>query len=82
MRSCELIFVHSLADILDDRDDVLVNISMVDQEKADKNVENRKGKPGYNPYEEEKDEFGDVSEYLFLFRLLEHPEQQTPLYSI
>ncbi len=62
-RSCELSFVHSLADILDEGEDVLVNVTMVDQEKADKNVENRKGKPGYDPYEEEEDEFGDVSKY-------------------
>ena len=40
-----------------------MNVTMVDQEKADKNVENRKGKPGYDPYEEEEDEFGDVSKY-------------------
>ena len=57
----QLIFVHTSVDILDDKEDVLLNVNMIDKEKADKNVEYRKGKPGYNPYEEEEDEFGDVS---------------------
>ena len=34
----------------------------MDDEKSAKNVELKKGKPGYNPYEEEEvDEYGDVS---------------------
>ena len=39
--------------ILDDADDVLVNVNIVDDEKASKNVELRKGKPSYNPYDAE-----------------------------
>ncbi|XP_039215832.1 U4/U6.U5 tri-snRNP-associated protein 1 [Crotalus tigris] len=34
--------------------DVLVNVNMVDREKAKKNVELRKKKPEYKPYEEEE----------------------------
>nr|XP_020665929.1 U4/U6.U5 tri-snRNP-associated protein 1 [Pogona vitticeps] len=34
--------------------DVLVNVNIVDQEKAKKNVELRKKKPDYKPYEEEE----------------------------
>ena len=50
------------AGVLDDVDDVLLNVNMVDDEKAAKNVDLRKGKPDYNPYQEETvDEFGNVS---------------------
>ncbi len=43
-------------------DDVLVNVNIVDAEKAAKNVENKK-KTRQNPYDEveEMDEFGNVS---------------------
>lgn len=34
--------------------DVLVNVNIVDNEKAKKNVELRKKKPEYKPYEEEE----------------------------
>ncbi|XP_053304354.1 U4/U6.U5 tri-snRNP-associated protein 1 [Spea bombifrons] len=41
--------------ILDeDESDVLVNVNMIDKEKADKNVELKKKKPDYKPYEEEE----------------------------
>lgn len=33
---------------------MLVNVNMVDQEKAEKNVELKKKKPEYKPYEEEE----------------------------
>ncbi|KAL4659992.1 U4/U6.U5 tri-snRNP-associated protein 1 [Arapaima gigas] len=39
--------------VLDDKDDVLVNVGLVDREKAEKNVELKKKKPEYKPYEEE-----------------------------
>ncbi|CAI9600195.1 unnamed protein product [Staurois parvus] len=39
--------------VLDEDDsDVLVNVNMVDREKADKNVELKKKRPDYKPYEE------------------------------
>ena len=48
--------------VLEEDDDVLMNVNIVDDEKATKNVELKKGKPGYNPYDEEEvDEFGNVS---------------------
>ncbi|TRY54150.1 hypothetical protein DNTS_034832 [Danionella cerebrum] len=40
--------------VLEEEEDTLVNVSMVDKEKADKNVELKKKKPDYKPYEEEE----------------------------
>ncbi|CAN9510236.1 unnamed protein product [Ophioblennius macclurei] len=40
--------------VLEEKEDVLVNVSMVDKEKAEKNVELKKKKPDYKPYEEEE----------------------------
>uniref|UniRef100_A0A8C9WNL8 Spliceosome associated factor 1, recruiter of U4/U6.U5 tri-snRNP n=1 Tax=Scleropages formosus TaxID=113540 RepID=A0A8C9WNL8_SCLFO len=39
--------------VLDEKEDVLVNVGLVDREKAEKNVELKKKKPDYMPYEEE-----------------------------
>ena len=50
--------------VLDEEDDALVNVNIIDQEKAAKNVENKKKKPAYKPYEE-FDEFGNVRDSLF-----------------
>lgn len=44
----------------EDEGDVLVNVNILDEEKASKNKERKKAKPEYNPYEEEVDEFGSV----------------------
>ena len=49
--------------ILDDEDDpeTLINVNMVDAERALRNVENKKKKPDYNPYDDaEEDEYGMV----------------------
>ncbi|XP_075947581.1 U4/U6.U5 tri-snRNP-associated protein 1 [Anarhichas minor] len=40
--------------VLEEEEDVLVNVGMVDKEKAEKNVELKKKKPEYKPYEEEE----------------------------
>ncbi|XP_062391947.1 U4/U6.U5 tri-snRNP-associated protein 1 isoform X1 [Sardina pilchardus] len=40
--------------VLEEKEDVLVNVGMVDKEKADKNVELKKKKPEYKPYDEEE----------------------------
>ncbi|XP_060792302.1 U4/U6.U5 tri-snRNP-associated protein 1 isoform X2 [Neoarius graeffei] len=40
--------------VLEEKEDVLVNVNMVDQEKAEKNVELKKKKPDYKPYDEEE----------------------------
>lgn len=47
--------------ILDDADDVLVNVNIIEDEKGVRNTELRKNLPGYQPYEEEFDEYGKVS---------------------
>nr|XP_015910783.2 U4/U6.U5 tri-snRNP-associated protein 1 isoform X2 [Parasteatoda tepidariorum] len=45
--------------VLEEEDDVLENVNIIDNEKYAKNVENKKKKPDYRPYEEpEFDEFG------------------------
>lgn len=40
--------------VLDEEEDVLVNVGLVDKEKADKNVELKKKRPDYKPYDEEE----------------------------
>lgn len=40
--------------VLEEEEDVLVNVALVDKEKAEKNVELKKKKPDYKPYEEEE----------------------------
>ncbi|XP_077998125.1 U4/U6.U5 tri-snRNP-associated protein 1-like isoform X2 [Glandiceps talaboti] len=49
-------------DVLEEEDDdVLINVNIIDHEKAAKNVELKKKKPVYNPYEEQEfDEFGII----------------------
>jgi U4/U6.U5 tri-snRNP-associated protein 1 len=47
----------------DEEGDVLVNVNIADDERAAKNVENKKKKPDYKPYEE-FDEDGNVSVFL------------------
>ncbi|GFY78126.1 hypothetical protein TNIN_62101 [Trichonephila inaurata madagascariensis] len=45
--------------VLDEEEDVLENVNIIDNERYAKNVENKKKKPDYKPYEEpEYDEFG------------------------
>ena len=46
--------------ILDDGEDVLVNVNMIDDERGLRNIEIKKNLPGYQPYEEEFDEYGNV----------------------
>ncbi|XP_077537115.1 U4/U6.U5 tri-snRNP-associated protein 1 [Haemaphysalis longicornis] len=61
--------------VLDEGDDVLENVNLVDSEKAERNVENRKGKPGYQPYEDtEVDEFGIVKKKSLLYKYDEEIE--------
>ncbi|CAK6973956.1 U4/U6.U5 tri-snRNP-associated protein 1 [Scomber scombrus] len=40
--------------VLAEEEDVLINVGLVDKEKAEKNVELKKKKPEYKPYEEEE----------------------------
>lgn len=51
-----------LAGVLEEEDDTLINVNIVDNEKAKENLENKKKKPDYKPYDEpEYDEYGVVS---------------------
>ena len=45
----------------DDEADVLVNVNIMDDERAKMNIENKKKKPDYKPYDE-VDEDGSVSQ--------------------
>ena len=45
----------------DGENDVLMNVNIADDERAGRNIENKKAKPDYNPYDEEFDEYGMVS---------------------
>lgn len=45
--------------------DTLINVNIVDDEKAEKNVELKKKKPDYNPYDA-----GDVDEYGMVIHVL------------
>ena len=60
---CSCTYFYLFSGILDDEDDAetLINVNMIDAEKALRNVENRKKKPDYNPYDDaEEDEYGMV----------------------
>ncbi len=50
------------AGVLEEEEDVLVNVNILDNERAAKNVDNKK-KVRHNPYQEqdEVDEFGEVA---------------------
>lgn len=52
--------------ILDEEEDVLVNVNMMDDEKGSRNIELKKNLPGYQPYEEQFDEYGNVSYVLVM----------------
>lgn len=56
-----------ISGVLVEEEDVLVNVNIVDQEKAEKNVELKKKKPDYKPYEEEEsvDDMVTVSPLFF-----------------
>ena len=47
--------------VLEEAPDVLVNVNIIEAEKAAENIELRKKKTGYNPYEEEVEEVHTVS---------------------
>ena len=57
----KLLRPHRFADVLADEEDKLMNVNLLDDEKAAKNVELRKKKKDYRPYEEDTfDEYGVV----------------------
>ena len=41
--------------VLEEGEDTLVNVNMLEDEHARRNIELRKGKPGYQPYDEGDD---------------------------
>ncbi|CDW54139.1 u4:u6.u5 tri snrnp associated protein 1 [Trichuris trichiura] len=60
-----------ILEVLDEGEDVLINPALTDYEKWEKNVENRKRKPDYNPFEfDEFDEMGLVPSISFMLVLL------------
>lgn len=57
----EVVLTLKDAKVLDEEDDVLVNVNMIDDEKGMRNIEMKRNLPGYQPYAEEFDEYGNVS---------------------
>ena len=58
-----VIYPVHLPEILDEDEDgdVLMNVNMADDERYKDNIENKKKKPTYNPYDDSQiDEFGMV----------------------
>lgn len=52
----------------EDADDTLINVNIIDDERAAKNVENKKKKPGYQAYDDsEFDEYGTVCNNTVVF---------------
>ena len=47
--------------VLDEEGDELINVNIQDTERVEKNLDLKKKKPTYNPYEMEEDEYGMVS---------------------
>lgn len=45
-------YVSDLVGVLDETDDVLVNVNLIETEKAVRNIDLRRKKPTYDPYEE------------------------------
>ncbi|VDO93982.1 unnamed protein product [Soboliphyme baturini] len=62
----ETVLVLKDKDVLDESEDILVDPKLTDEEHWKENVELRKRKPDYNPYEEELDEFGNLKEKVLL----------------
>ena len=57
--------LNLFSEILNEEEaDTLINVNIVDDERAAENVENKKGKPDYRPYEDtEVDDYGMVGCY-------------------
>ncbi|OTF81049.1 SART-1-like protein, partial [Euroglyphus maynei] len=47
--------------VLDEQEDVLENVNIVDDERAEKNVHNKQKRPEYRPYDD--DEFDEMEEF-------------------
>lgn len=62
MEGKEVVLTLKDAPVLNEESgDVLVNVNMMNDEHASRNVELKKGIPSYVPYEEQFDEYGNVS---------------------
>ena len=53
-------YIVSSTGVLDEGDDELMNVNVHDVERAEKNLDRKKKKPTYNPYDMEEDEYGTV----------------------
>lgn len=61
-------FCFAIAILDEDADDTLINVNIIDEERAAKNVENKKKKPDYQPYDQDEfDTDGMVSSCLWKF---------------
>jgi hypothetical protein len=63
-------FLDMVAGVLDEEEgETLVNVNIVDDERAAKNVENKKKKPTYQPYDE--DEFDEQGMVCICLKILQ-----------
>lgn len=65
--------------VLDDGDEVLVNPNMIDDERTKRNVELKKRKDAYRPYDEQVDELGMVGvsfNFIYFLNLYFQPKHQ------
>ena len=44
--------MSGLVGVLEEKDDVLINLNLIEAENAARNIELRRNKPAYDPYEE------------------------------
>ena len=50
-----------------EEEDVLINVNLLDEEVAEKNIKHKMKKPDYKPYDEAQfDEYGQVGPFGFL----------------
>jgi SART-1 family len=54
----------------EEEDDTLINVNIIDDERAAKNVENKKKKPTYQPYDQ--DEFDEQGMVCKCFKTLQN----------
>lgn len=63
------VFSGTSTGVLEEGDDELMNVNIHDMERVQKNLENKKSKPAYNPYDMEEDELGMVITFIYLLLL-------------
>jgi U4/U6.U5 tri-snRNP-associated protein 1 len=74
VKGTDVILTLKDSKVLEDQADVLVNVNMIDEEKGARNIELKKNQPGYVPYEETFDEYGNPISRSLLYKYDEEIE--------